>query len=217
MDGTVRAARERMILPVLINDVPTDGGATLTWKFFSEDGKGDPQRVWQEKDEVIVCKGLPRGYIRTDQEFTDFALRLEWRWPKDKKPGRGGVLIRMTGEDKIWPKSLEAQINSPDAGDFWGLIGYNLAGPADRYKQLDHEQFGKLTNLKKIKAAEKATWRVEHLRNPGRRIRGHAQDQRPGGQPGNRMRRRAGKDLPHLRRRRDSLPQHPSDPKRQTD
>ena len=158
--ATLQVARpadisEPPIALFLINDVPSDGGATLTWRFFQEDGKGEPQQVWQVKDGIIICKGNPRGYIRTEQEFTNFTLRLEWRWPKNKKPGCGGVLIRMTGEDKIWPKSLEAQINSPDAGDFWGLIGYNLAGPADRYKQLDHEQFGKLTNLKKTKAAEK--------------------------------------------------------------
>ncbi len=151
----VDGLREQVRLPILINDLPSDGAATLSWRFFSEDGKGTPERVWQEKDGFIVCKGLPRGYIRTDQEFTDFTFRMEWRWPKAKKPGCGGILVRMTGKDTIWPKSLEAQINSPDAGDFWGLVGYNLNGPADRYKQLDHEKFGKLTNLKKIKAAEK--------------------------------------------------------------
>ena len=143
------------IAPVLINDVPSDGGAVLTWTYFTEDERVRSQMVWSVEDEVITCQGIPRGYIRTEQEFTDFTLRLEWRWPKNKRPGRGGVLIRTTGDDKIWPKSLEAQINSPDAGDFWGLIGYNLSGPADRYKQLDHDQFGKLTNLKKTKAAEK--------------------------------------------------------------
>ena len=154
LPSVLRASR-REIAPVLINDVPSDGGAVLTWKYVTEDERVNPQTVWNVEDQVIICKGSPRGYIRTEQDFTDFVLRLEWRWPKDKKPGRGGVLIRMTGEDKIWPKSLEAQINSPDAGDFWGLVGYNLSGSADRYKQLDHEKFGKLTNLKKAKAAEK--------------------------------------------------------------
>ena len=146
---------EWQIRPILLNDVLSDGSAVLTWKCFMEAKLTDLQSVWNVKDQVVICKGIPRGYIRTEQDFTDFTLRLEWRWPKNKKPGRGGVLIRMTGEDRIWPKCLEAQINSPDAGDFWGLVGYNLSGSADRYKQLDHQQFGKLTNLKKTKAAEK--------------------------------------------------------------
>lgn len=146
---------EGEIKPILLNDMPSDGSAALTWVYFTEDERIPPQTVWKVEDGVIICKGSPRGYIRSDQEFTDFTLRLEWRWPKNKKPGRGGVLIRTTGEDKIWPKSLEAQINSPDAGDFWGITGYNLSGPADRYKQVDNEQLGKLTNLKKTQDAEK--------------------------------------------------------------
>ena len=152
--ATLQAAAQD-IPPFLLNDVPSNGSAVLTWGYFTEDERVLPRMVWSVEDEVIICRGIPRGYIRSEQEFTNFTLRLEWRWPKNKNPGRGGVLIRMTGEDKIWPKSLEAQINSPDAGDFWGLVGYNLSGPADRYKQLDHEQLGKLTNLKKTEAAEK--------------------------------------------------------------
>ena len=73
-------------------------------------------------------------------------LKLEWRWPTDKEPGKGGVLIHITGENKIWPKSLEAQLNAGDAGDFWGLDGYELSGPADRTRSFDNEKFGKLTN-----------------------------------------------------------------------
>ena len=83
-------------------------------------------------------------------------MKLQWRWPPGKKPGKGGVLLRMTGENKIWPKSLEAQINVGDAGDFWGLDGYALSGPAERSRSLEHPRFGKLTNLKKAAAAEKA-------------------------------------------------------------
>jgi len=169
--ATLRAAPPKpvMIEPILLNDVPPDGSAVLSWKNVTEDERGRPQDVWSVEDEVIICKGSPRGYIRTEQDFTNFVLRLEWRWPKDKTAGCGGVLIRMTGEDKIWPKCLEAQINSPDAGDFWGLVGYNLDGPADRYKQLDHEQFGKLTNLKKMKAAEKppGEWNLYEIEADG--------------------------------------------------
>jgi hypothetical protein len=82
-------------------------------------------------------------------------LKLEWRRPPGKKPGRGGVLIRMTGKDKIWPKSLEAQLNAGGAGDFWGLDGYQLTGPPQRFKRLQHDRFGTLRNLKKTEDAEK--------------------------------------------------------------
>ncbi len=84
--------------------------------------------------------------------------------PPGKEPGNGGVLIRTTGPDKIWPKSLEAQINAGDAGDFWGLDGYVLDGAAERKKMLEHPQFGKLTNVKKSAAAEKPAGQWNHYK-----------------------------------------------------
>jgi len=126
------------------------------WMSFHEDGAktGD---VWQLGDEgVLVCKGTPKGYLCSKKDYDDFVLRLQWRWPPGKNPGKGGVLLRTTGKHKIWPKSLEAQINAGDAGDFWGLDGFRLDGPAKRLKSFEHAQFGKLTNLKKTEPAEKA-------------------------------------------------------------
>ncbi len=130
-------------------------GALAGWKFFAEDPQAKPGDVWTlSADGVLACRGKPKGYLATEKDYTDYTLRLEWRWPKGK-PGSGGVLLRMTGPDKIWPKCLEAQINAGSAGDFWGLDGYELTGPADRSKSLTHPQFGKLTNVGKTAAVEK--------------------------------------------------------------
>ncbi|UCE46751.1 MAG: DUF1080 domain-containing protein [Phycisphaerales bacterium] len=122
---------------------------------FSADPQVAMQDAWRMEDGVLVCSGRPLGYLYTKTDIRDFTLKLEWRWPDDKKPGKGGVLIRMTGRHEIWPRSLEAQINAGDAGDFWGLAGYELTGPAERTRSLEHQQFGKLTNVKKTKAVEK--------------------------------------------------------------
>jgi len=135
---------------------PTSGhGKAVPWMLFHEDSPTAAEDAWLFRDGLVICKGNPKGYLRTEQDFTNFVLKLEWRRPKDRKPGRGGVLIRMTGKDKIWPKSLEAQLNADAAGDFWGLDGYRLTGPADRTSSLAHPQFGALTNVKKAKDAEK--------------------------------------------------------------
>jgi hypothetical protein len=125
------------------------------WGYFLADENVAMEDVWSFEDGVLVCKGEPLGYIYTEKECRDFVLRLEWRRPAGKEPGKGGILVRTVGPDQIWPKSLEAQINYPDAGDFWGLIGYELSGPAERMKVVEHETFGKLTNVKKAKDAEK--------------------------------------------------------------
>lgn len=110
--------------------------------------------VWSVTGGVLVCRGTPRGYLVLAENQADFTLSLEWRRPEGVKPGKAGVLIRVTGPDKIWPRSLEAQLNAGAAGDFWGLDGNALSGPGERLVRLSHKQFGKLTNLKRAADAE---------------------------------------------------------------
>ena len=72
----------------------------------------------------------------------------------------------MTGDHKIWPKSLEAQINANDAGDFWGLDGYVYSGDPVRRSTLLHDTYGTLTHLKKTRAREKSPgqWNTYEIR-----------------------------------------------------
>jgi hypothetical protein len=125
------------------------------WSCYLETPGAKQQDTWKIEGGVLKCIGTPRGYLYTDDSYTNFVLTLEWRWPDEKIAGKGGVLIDTTGDHKIWPKSLEAQINANGAGDFWALNGYELAGIPGRTKSFDHKQFGKLTNVGKIEAAEK--------------------------------------------------------------
>ena len=125
------------------------------WECYLADPNAQMQDVWSIEDGVLICTGKPLGYLYTKKDYGDFVLKLQWRWPPGEKPSNGGVLIRMTGKHRIWPRSLEAQLNAGNAGDFWGLAGYPLAGPMDRIRSSDHKEFGKLTNLKKVKALEK--------------------------------------------------------------
>jgi hypothetical protein len=48
-------------------------------------------------------------------------LKLEWRFDPAKGAGNSGVLLRMIGEHKVWPRSVEAQLQSGNAGDFWNI------------------------------------------------------------------------------------------------
>jgi hypothetical protein len=126
----------------------------IDWIAIGENGEANAD-IWKVAGEVLVIKAGPSGYLRTEQNFKDFILRLQWRRPANKEPGRGGILVRMTGKDKIWPKSLEAQLNAGGAGDFWGLDGFALKGPKERFQQLQHETFGTLRNVKKEQEVEK--------------------------------------------------------------
>jgi neutral ceramidase len=143
--------------PLALLTTQNADGTLAGWKFFSEDTDAKTGEVWRlTADGVLTCKGAPQGYIYTEKEYTDFVLTLEWRTPPGKTPGRGGVLVRMSGKHKIWPKSLEAQLNAGSEGDFWGLDGYALAGPQPRLQTIQNERLGKLTNLKRTEAAVKA-------------------------------------------------------------
>jgi len=111
--------------------------------------------VWQIQDGILTCKGLPRGYLYTKEKYTDFVLKLQWRWPPDGKPGNGGVLFRTTGPHKVWPKCLEVQINNGAEGDFVGIDGYRFNGPKARFRVIDHPKFGQIRFLTKTQSAAK--------------------------------------------------------------
>jgi putative membrane-bound dehydrogenase-like protein len=98
-----------------------DGKSLAGWTFFLDDPKAKMENVWSVQDGVLKCKGRPTGYLRTTEDFTDFVLTVEWRFDPALGAGNSGVLTRMTGADKIWPKSVEAQLNSGDAGDIWNI------------------------------------------------------------------------------------------------
>ena len=88
--------------------------------------------VWSVREGVLRCEGTPHGYIQTRETFTDFVLELEWRWAAGGTPGNSGVLLRKTGPDQIWPRSLEAQLMHRNAGDFWIIGGFPVATEASR-------------------------------------------------------------------------------------
>lgn len=105
------------------------------WTFFLADPTAKKEDVWSvdAKEGVLICKGNPVGYLRTEKDYTNFILKLEWRFsPVTKKAGNSGVLLRVVGPDKIWPKSIEAQLYSEHAGDFWLIGGTQLQTPPER-------------------------------------------------------------------------------------
>jgi hypothetical protein len=105
------------------------------WTHFLADPSAKKEDVWSvdPKEGILICKGNPVGYLRTEKDYTHFILKLEWRFsPITKKAGNSGVLLRVVGPDKIWPKSIEAQLYSEHAGDIWLIGGTQLQTPSER-------------------------------------------------------------------------------------
>ncbi len=70
------------------------------------------------KDGVMHDTGRPAGYIRTEKDYTHYTIHLQI---KHIQGGNSGVLLRMVGEDKVWPRSIEAQGWYKNVGDIWNI------------------------------------------------------------------------------------------------
>ncbi len=94
------------------------------YTFLESSGrKGDPQLVFTINDGVIRVSGREYGYLATEREYSDYALRLDFKWgeatwpPRERNARDSGLLFHMQGPDKVWPRSIEFQIIEGGTGD----------------------------------------------------------------------------------------------------
>lgn len=81
------------------------------------------------RDGMLVSMGKPEGHLVTTATYRDYRLVVEYRFPG--KGGNCGVLVhasRPRALYKMFPQSIEVQMNSGDAGDFW-CIQENIEVP----------------------------------------------------------------------------------------
>jgi hypothetical protein len=72
------------------------------------------------RDGMLVSRGTPEGHLLTKQAYRDYRLEVEYRFPG--KGGNCGMLVhasRPRALYKMFPQSIEVQMMSGDAGDFW--------------------------------------------------------------------------------------------------
>ncbi|MCA9059487.1 MAG: DUF1080 domain-containing protein, partial [Planctomycetaceae bacterium] len=62
-----------------------------------------------------ICSGQPKGFLFTNETYSDFEMSLEWRYPSDAN-GNSGVLVYTQNEPRIWPSSIQVQFHQPKAG-----------------------------------------------------------------------------------------------------
>lgn len=87
------------------------------------DGEGGDS-ITRLTNQGLRVSGQPSGYLRTHDSFgDDYHLSLEWAW-EGERGGNSGVLLHVTQPDVLfgWPQSMEVQLQSGSAGDFW-VIG----------------------------------------------------------------------------------------------
>jgi hypothetical protein len=72
------------------------------------------------RDGMLVSLGKPEGHLLTKQSYRDYRLEAEYRFPG--KGGNCGILVHASKPRALYemfPQSIEVQMNSGDAGDFW--------------------------------------------------------------------------------------------------
>jgi hypothetical protein len=106
---TIAAAQENEVIVPKEKTMLWNGKDLTGFKPYASDTQQDLTKTWFVKDGVIRCEGNPPGYLRTEKNYANYLLHVEWRWPE--KGGNSGVLVHMSGPDKVWPKSLECQLH----------------------------------------------------------------------------------------------------------
>jgi hypothetical protein len=96
----------------------------------------DPKRVFKAENGMLHILDVPVtgqkqefGYIARPETFKNYRLRFEYRWgskrfkPRHASKRDSGLLYHVVGKDKVWPRSVEFQVQEGDTGDFWLLDG----------------------------------------------------------------------------------------------
>ncbi|MEO5820671.1 MAG: DUF1080 domain-containing protein [Vicinamibacteraceae bacterium] len=99
-----------------------DGKDLAGWKpdvpARDADPNGPPSFI--VRDGKLVSLGTPGGHLLTDARYRDYRLEVEYRF--SGKAGNSGVLIHTSQPRvlyKMFPQSIEVQLMSGNAGDFW--------------------------------------------------------------------------------------------------
>jgi hypothetical protein len=117
----------------LFNGKDLSGWYTFMPRKDGSDPRSDPKQVFRIEDGVLHVTGDGFGYVCTEQEFENYRIKLEFKWGTKRFPPRenavrdSGLLLHVVGEDKVWPKCIECQIQEHDCGDFWMVGGTSIA------------------------------------------------------------------------------------------
>lgn len=121
----------------------------------------DPNHVFTVEKGAVHVSGREMGYFITKQEFKNYYLRAEFKWgegtfgPKIGKGRDSGILFNIQGPNRVWPRSVEFQIDEGCTGDFWltdgaaitGKDGVRVTGPDGKSSKIDRFNKGPFKDL----------------------------------------------------------------------
>ena len=117
-------------------DVPTKPNIKLRPAFVVRDG-------------LLVSLGEPRGHLLTDSSYADYQLDVRYRFAG--APGNCGVLVHASEPRmlyKMFPRSIEVQLEHENAGDFW-VIGEDIEVPDMENRRGPRAEWGNIEGKKR--------------------------------------------------------------------
>jgi hypothetical protein len=98
---------------------------TISGEDIFQVNNGKIKAMYRYKDSAVS----PIAMIISKKKYSFYDLKLEYKWgnrkfrPRLDRKRDAGVLLHATTIQKVWPASLEYQIQEGDVGDFWALLG----------------------------------------------------------------------------------------------
>ncbi|MDR2813372.1 MAG: DUF1080 domain-containing protein [Prevotellaceae bacterium] len=119
-DGTAR-------LTPLFNGKDLTGWYTYTQTYGKNN---DVEKAFTVENGTLHFDGEAMGYLCTSNAYRDYYLRVVFRWgekkyaPRLDRPRDSGILYHFaeSQDDKVWPTSVECQVQENDCGDYY-LVG----------------------------------------------------------------------------------------------
>ena len=127
---------------------------------------------------LLVSMGKPGGHLITDKIYRNYRLEVEYRFAA--KPGNCGVLVHASTPRalyKMFPKSIEVQLQHQSAGDFW-CIGEDITTPDMEARRGPKEEWGgtegkrrQIKNLTDGSEKPAGEWNIMDIECVGREIK----------------------------------------------
>jgi hypothetical protein len=100
-----------------------------TW--LKDTGREDPRKVFRVEDGLLHISGDGYGYLRTDKDYRDYHVVVEYKWGQRTDSGKyvrnSGILLNAVGPDGgangTWMSSIECQLAQGCVGDLIVIRG----------------------------------------------------------------------------------------------
>jgi hypothetical protein len=101
------------------------------WKWTGQT-PGKIEETWTVVDGALHETGKPTGYLSTEKQFgPNYVLIVEQR---HLQRGGGGILFGITGEDKVWPKTMQVQGTLGSYGDLVNQANFKWTVDQARFR-----------------------------------------------------------------------------------